>query len=102
MSDYRDHLNELMKDPAFKAEWDALELETQVQRMLIQMQIDDVLSDETCAALAEMPLTDPCISTLSRIAKASGMSIALEIIPTQDEPRCHIKWGTPSRDAALV
>lgn len=111
---YRDTLDELMQDPSFKAEYDALEFETQMERMLIQMQIqqESELSDEDAPSLAEMQqadlengedwLTDPRISTLSRIAKASGMSIALEIVPTQDEPRYHIKWGAPVRDAALV
>lgn len=111
---YRQTLDELLQEPSFKAEYDALEFETQMERMLIQMQIqrDSELSDEDAPSLAKMQqadlengedwLTDPRISTLSRIAKASGMSIALEIVPTQDEPKYLIRWGAPARDASLV
>ena len=49
-SDFHRRLEEDLKDPEFKKEWDALELEFQIQAALMQARID---SDMTQAELAK-------------------------------------------------
>ncbi len=77
---FRDHLNELLKDPKFKKEWEDSEVEYQLGRKLIQARLKRKLSQRDLAkkvgtsqaAISRIEGMDanPSLSLLKRIAHA--------------------------------
>ena len=88
---FRESLNEQLKDPEFKKEWDALEPEFQVIQALIdarhQKQITQKeLADITGIAQADISRLEngnanPSLRTLQRIAAGLGMRLKIEFQP---------------------
>lgn len=91
MTDFKDYLNEQMKDPEFKAEYDALEPEFAViQAMIDARRLKGItqkeLSDRTGIAQGDISKIEngnanPSIRTLQRLAAAMDMSLKIEFIP---------------------
>jgi DNA-binding XRE family transcriptional regulator len=89
-SDFQRRLAEDLKDPEFKKEWDALELEYQIQAALMQARID---ADMTQAELAkksgvrqsnisriESGAVLPRLDTLETLARAMGKRLQISMI----------------------
>ena len=93
MSDFRDYLNEQLKDPEFRAEWDALEPEFQIVRAMIYAREKKHLSQKELSNLTGISQADisrlengnakPSIRTLQRLAAGMGMRVKIEFQPIQ-------------------
>ena len=93
MSDFRDYLNEQLKDPEFRAEWDALEPEFQIVRAMIDAREKKHLSQKELSNLTGISQADisrlengnanPSIRTLQRLAARMGMRVKIEFQPIQ-------------------
>lgn len=91
MSDFQEYLNEQLKNPAFRAEWEALEPEYQIKRMLIEERTRKQLTQKQLAELTGITQADisrlengtanPSIRTLQRLAAALGMMVKVEFVP---------------------
>ena len=89
--DFHEFLNELMKDPAFKAEYDALEPEFQVIRAMLSGResaniTQKELAEKTGIAQADISRIEngngnPSIRTLQRLANGMGMALKIEFVP---------------------
>ena len=82
MSNFNDYLSQKMKDPAFKAEYDALEPEFSI----IQAMIDARKAEKTGIAQADISKLEngsanPSLRTLRRLAAGMGMQLKLEFVP---------------------
>ena len=88
---FRDTLDELMKDPEFKAEYDALEPEFQVIRAMLSGResaniTQKELAKKTGIAQADISRIEngngnPSIRTLQRLANGMGMALKIEFVP---------------------
>lgn len=88
---FRDSLNEQMKDPVFKKEWDDLELEFQIIKAIVEGRNERNLTQKELSALTGIAQGDiskiengnanPSIRTLKRIAKALGKEIKFSFEP---------------------
>ncbi len=89
-SDFRRRLEEDLKDPEFKKEWDSLELEFQIQAALMQARVD---ADMTQAELAkksgirqsnisriESGAVLPRLDTLETLARAMGKQLKITMV----------------------
>ena len=93
MSHFRDYLNEQLKDPEFRAEWDALEPEFQIVRAMIDAREKKHLSQKELSNLTGISQADisrlengsanPSIRTLQRLAAGMGMRVKIEFQPIQ-------------------
>ena len=91
MTKFNDYLNEQMKDPAFKEEWDALEPEfTIMQAMIDARKVSGLtqkqLSERTGIAQADISKLEsgnanPSLKTLQRLAAGMGMKVKVEFLP---------------------
>lgn len=87
MSDFRKSLEENLKNPEFKAEWDDLELEYQVQAALIQARIDANLTQaqlseksgvrQSNISRIESGSVVPRLDTLAVLARAMGKRLRI-------------------------
>lgn len=90
---FRDTLNEQLRDPEFKAEWDALEPERQIVRAMLEGRERAALTQQELAELTGITQADisrlengtanPSLRTLKRLASGMGMQLRLEFIPAQ-------------------
>ncbi|MCD8285760.1 MAG: helix-turn-helix transcriptional regulator [Clostridia bacterium] len=88
---FRDHLNELLKDPEFKAEWDAMEPEYQITLAIIQGRNRLNLSQAQLAELTGIHQADisrlengsgnPSLKTLKRLAAGLNMKLVVSFEP---------------------
>jgi len=91
MSKFRDYLDEQMKDPDFKAEFDALEPEFAIiQTMIDARKLRGITQKELSekAGIAQGDISklengngNPSIRTLQRLAAVMDMSLKIEFIP---------------------
>ena len=91
MSDFEKYLAEQMKDPAFKAEYDALEPEFSIIQAMIDARkasglTQQQLAEKTGIAQADISKLEngsanPSLRTLRRLAAGMGMQLKLEFIP---------------------
>ena len=91
MSNFRDYLDEQMKDPDFKAEFDALEPEFAIIQTMIDARklrgiTQKELSEKTGIAQGDISKLEngngnPSIRTLQRLAAVMDMSLKIEFIP---------------------
>ncbi len=91
MTNYRDFLNEQLKNENFKKEYDALEAEFSIiQAMLDARKASGLtqrdLADRTGIAQADISRLEngnanPSLRTLQRLADGMGMKLKLEFIP---------------------
>lgn len=82
-----------MEDPAFKAEWDALEPEFQIVRAIIegreekgftQAQLAEATGiNQANISRLENGTGNPSLQTLKRLAAGMGMKLKLEFVPAQ-------------------
>lgn len=82
-----------MEDPAFKAEWDALEPEFQIVRAIIegreekgftQAQLAEATGiNQANISRLENGTGNPSLQTLKRLAAGMGMKLKLEFVPVQ-------------------
>lgn len=90
MSDFKNSLEKNLQDPAFKKEWDDLELEYQIQSALIQARIDANLTQAQLSEKSGVRQSNisriesgsvlPRLDTLSALAKAMGKRLKISII----------------------
>lgn len=82
---FEDHLQELLKNPKFRKEWEESELEYQLSRILIQKRLDKKISQRDLAEKAnttqavisriEAMNSNPSIGLLKRLAQALGVKL---------------------------
>jgi|UniRef100_A0A7C1J7Z1 DNA-binding XRE family transcriptional regulator len=87
MRDYRDTLQEEMKDPVFKEAWDDFELQYKLASLLIRLRSEAGLSQAelakrvgtTQSAIARMESGKviPRLESLQRIARACGKTLEI-------------------------
>ncbi|MBQ3377690.1 MAG: transcriptional regulator [Synergistaceae bacterium] len=87
---FRDDLAERLKDPAFKAEYDALEPDFNIANAMMDTQIKYDLTPEQLAERTGLPQDeidklgmadgDPTLSTLKQLAAGMGMKLKLEFV----------------------
>lgn len=87
----RETLNEQLKDPAFQAEWEALEPERQIVRAIIEGRERRDLTQQQLAEITGIQQADisrlengtgnPSLRTLKRLAAGMGMQLKLEFVP---------------------
>lgn len=93
MSNFNDYLSQKMKDPVFKAEYDALEPEFSIIQAMIDARrasglTQKQLAEKTGIAQADISKLEngsanPSLRTLRRLAAGMGMRIKLEFVPAK-------------------
>ena len=88
---FQETLNEQLKDPAFQAEWEALEPERQIIRAIIEGRERSDLTQQQLAEITGIQQADisrlengtgnPSLRTLKRLAAGMGMQLKLEFVP---------------------
>lgn len=88
---FRETLDEQLKDPAFQAEWEALEPERQIVRAIIEGRERRDLTQQQLAKITGIQQADisrlengtgnPSLRTLKRLAAGMGMQLKLEFVP---------------------
>ena len=91
MSDFRNYLNEQMKDSEFKKEWDSLEpefnmiqamIDARKQRNMTQKELAERTGiDQSDISKIETGNANPSLATLKRLAEGMDMILRLEFIP---------------------
>ena len=90
---YRETLEKQLKDPDFKAEWEALEPEYQLIRLMIDGRERKHLSQKDLSELTGITQADisriengnanPSLRTLKRLAAGMGMRVRLEFVSVE-------------------
>lgn len=88
---FRETLNEQLKDPEFKTEWDALEPEFLIMKAIIVGRAEQNLTQKQLAEVTGITLADirrlengtgnPSLHTLKRLAEGLGMRLKVEFVP---------------------
>ena len=88
---FRESLNEQLKDPEFKEEWDALEPEFQVIRAILNARHEKNITQKELAELTGIAQADisrmengnanPSLQTLKRLAAGLGMAVKVDFVP---------------------
>lgn len=91
MSEFREHLNSQLKNPAFKAESDALDDEFIIIQAMIDARKKSGLTQKQLAERTGIAQSDisklengnanPSLRTLKRLAAGMGMKIKVEFLP---------------------
>lgn len=91
MTNYRDFLNEQLKNPEFKKEYDALEPEFSIIQAMLDARTaagltQKDLAERTGIAQADISRLEngnanPSLRTLKRLAEGMGMTLKLEFCP---------------------
>lgn len=91
MSEFRDLLNEQLKDPEFKKEWDDIQPEMDVIRAIIDNRIAQNLTQKELAERTGINQADiskiengtrnPSLKMLKRLAAGIGMALKIEFVP---------------------
>ena len=87
---YKETLNELLKDPEFKKEYDALEPEFAIMQAIIDARNESGLTQKELAKRTGITQADisrlekgnanPSLKTLNRLAKGMGMKLKLDFV----------------------
>lgn len=95
MTKFNDFLNDQMKDPEFKAEWDALQPEFSVIQAMIDARkssglTQKQLAEKTGIAQADISKLEtgnanPSLRTLQRLAAGMGMKMKIEFLPASQQ-----------------
>ena len=88
---FRETLNEQMKDPEFRAEWFAMEPERQIIKALIEGREAKNMTQKQLSDMTGIPQADisrlengtanPSLRTLKRLADGLGMTLNVEFRP---------------------
>lgn len=91
MSEFRELLNEQIKDPEFKREWDDIQPEMNVVRAMIDARLSQNLTQKELAertginqaeiSRLENGTRNPSLKLLKRLANGMGMELKLEFVP---------------------
>ena len=91
MTNYDKFIEEQMKDPAFRKEWEALQPEMAIVRAMINAReksgmTQKELSEKTGITQADISRLEngnanPSLKTLQRLAEGMGMTLKLEFVP---------------------
>ena len=90
MSDFRKHLEESLKDPEFKQEWDAQAAEREVMRQIVEARKDAGMTQAELAEACGMKPANLCrlengngnpsVATLSKIAQGLGRRLEISFV----------------------
>lgn len=88
---YRETLDECMKDPQFAAEWDALDPEFQIIKAMLDGRVAKNLTQKELSEITGINQADisklengnanPSLKTLERLAAGLGMRVKIEFVP---------------------
>ncbi len=88
---FRDSLNEQLKDSEFKKEWDALEPEYQIIKAMLDTRKEKAMTQKQLSDITGIPQADisrlengnanPSLRTLKRLAEGMGMQLKVEFCP---------------------
>lgn len=88
---FRETLDEQLRDPEFKAEWDALEPERQIIRAMLEGRERVDLTQQELAEVTGITQADisrlengtanPSLRTLKRLASGMGMRLKVDFVP---------------------
>ena len=91
MTNFNDFLNEQMKNPAFKTEWEALDPEFSVIEAILKARKESGLTQKQLSERKGIAQTDisrlergnanPSLRTLQRLAAGMGMRVKIEFVP---------------------
>lgn len=97
MSEFRELLQEQLKEPKFKKEWDDIQPEMDVIRAVIDARIKQNLTQKELAARTGINQADisklengtknPSLKLLKKLANGLGMQLKIEFIPMQTQLR---------------
>jgi len=92
---FRETLSEQMKDPAFRAEWEAQEPERQIIRAMIEGRENQNMTQKDLASATGIGQADisrlengtanPSLRTLKRLASGMGMKLQINFVPMADQ-----------------
>ena len=95
MTNFNDFLKEQLKDPAFKAEWDALDPEFSVIEAMLKARKESGLTQKQLSERTGIAQTDisklergnanPSLRTLQRLAAGMGMKVKIEFVPVSSK-----------------
>jgi len=95
MTKFNDYLKEKMKDPAFKAEYEALEPEFAIIQAMIDARKNGGITQKQLAEKTGIAQSDisklengsanPSLRTLRRLADGMGMKLRVEFVPTGNQ-----------------
>lgn len=90
---FDDYLQEQLKDPEFKKEWDDIQPEMDVIRAMIDARIEQNLTQKELAARTGIDQADisklengtrnPSLKLLKKLAFGLGMQLKIEFVPMQ-------------------
>ena len=93
MSECQELLQEQLKDPDFKKEWDDIQPEMDVIRAMIDARIEQNLTQKELAARTGIDQADisklengtrnPSLKLLKKLASGLGMQLKIEFVPMQ-------------------
>ena len=93
MSEFQELLQEQLKDPDFKKEWDDIQPEMDVIRAMIDARIEQNLTQKELAARTGIGQADisklengtrnPSLKLLKKLASGLGMQLKIEFVPMQ-------------------
>lgn len=91
MTNFKDLLNERLKDPGFRAEYDALEPEFAIVQAMIDARKQTGMTQQQLSELTGIAQGDiskiengsanPSLRTLQRLAAGLGMRLKIEFLP---------------------
>ena len=95
MSEFRELLNEQLKDQEFKKEWDDIQPEMDVIRAMIDARLSQNLTQKELAertginqaeiSRLENGTRNPSLKLLKRLADGLGMELKLEFVPLREK-----------------
>ena len=93
MSEFQELLQEQLKDPDFKKEWDDIQPEMDVIRAMIDARIEQNLTQKELVARTGIDQADisklengtrnPSLKLLKKLASGLGMQLKIEFVPMQ-------------------
>ena len=88
---FRETLNQQLKNPEFKEEWDELEPEYQIIKAMLSSRAEKSMTQKQLADITGISQADisrlengnanPLLRTLVRLADGMGMKLKLEFVP---------------------
>lgn len=91
MSEFNEFLNEQLKDPEFRKEWEDIQSEMDVIRAMVDARISQNLTQKELAERTGINQADisklengtrnPSLKLLKRLAAGMGMTLKLEFVP---------------------
>ncbi len=93
MSEFRELLNEQLKDPEFEKKWNEIQPEMDVIRAMVDMRIKQNLTQKELASRTGIDQADisklengtknPSLKLLKKLAAGMGMQLKIEFVPMQ-------------------